>query len=233
MIDITIDMEQYDCPYIDISDGCDVSFSAAQWEFDRRTDTLETRMITEGADRDALDNGLGALREHPNLTDYDLLSRQDRVAHVRTTIEETAAMHTIRESGGYITGPFHIEEGSELWHVGFDREDGANGTLAELERQNEFDVVARRSVELADLQGFVQNVSAAMTLIEACRDLSETERRTLEAAVDEGYFECPRGATLGTLAERFDVSKSAVSKTLRRGQSKTISRVAEALRALD
>ncbi|WP_254546262.1 helix-turn-helix domain-containing protein [Halomarina pelagica] len=233
MIDITLDMEQYDCPFIDASDECAASFSASQWEFDRRTDCLETRMIAEGADRDALDNALGVLRTHPHLHEYELLSRRGAAAHIRTTIDETAAMHTIRESGGYVTGPFHIENGSELWHVGFDREDGANGTLSRLERDNEFDVVSRRSVELADLRGFVRNAPAAMTLIQGCRDLSPTERRTLEVAVNEGYFESPRGATLGTLAERFDVSKPAVSKTLRRGQSKTISRITEALEALE
>ena len=72
-----------------------------------------------------------------------------------------------------------------------------------------------------------------MTLVNGCRDLSETERETLEAAVDSGYFDRPRSADLGALADEFDVSKPAVSNTLRRGQERVLSRVVDALDDLD
>jgi predicted DNA binding protein len=68
-----------------------------------------------------------------------------------------------------------------------------------------------------------------MTLIEGCKDLSDVERETLEAAVSDGYYENPRDATLGTLADRFGVSKPAVSKNLRRGEQKMIQRVIDAI----
>ena len=229
MIDLTMDMEQYDCPFIDTTDDHAVSFSAVHWEFDTAAERLETRFVVEGADRSTLSAGLSAVREHANMAAYDLVSRVDDVAHVNTVIEQTDAMARIRDHGGYITGPFHIEDGSETWHVGFDTRTAADTTLSELERNNEFDVLERDPVELADLQEFVQNAGAAMTLIDGCRDLSTTERETLEAAVSEGYFESPRSATLGTLAERFGVSKPAVSKNLRRGQQKTLERIVEAI----
>lgn len=47
--------------------------------------------------------------------------------------------------------------------------------------------------------------------------LSETQRETLELALSEGYFDVPRRINLGELAERLDVSDSAVSQRLRRG----------------
>lgn len=56
------------------------------------------------------------------------------------------------------------------------------------------------------------------------RPLSETERRTLETAVDEGYFRTPRDATLETLTEVFDISKTGVSKNLRRAERKILKR---------
>ncbi|NEU57409.1 helix-turn-helix domain-containing protein [Halorussus sp. MSC15.2] len=233
MIDITMDVEQYDCPFIDTTDDHGVGFSAIQWDFDRTDRQLETRLMVEGDDRDELTAGLGALRDHENMHDYALLTRRDNVAHIRTVIGETDAMAAIRQNGGYITGPFHIEEGSEIWHVGFDDIECEDTTLAELERDNEFDVLERDNTELPDLQGFVQNAGAAMTLIEGCRDLSDVERETLETAVSDGYFESPRGATLGHLADEFDVSKPAVSKNLRRGQQKMIERVVEALDELE
>lgn len=233
MLDVTLDMEQYDCPFIAASDAHDVSFSASHWEFDPAGDRLDTRMVVEGSSPGSLDSGLRVLRDHEGLRDYDLVSRKGPVAHVRTTIDETAAMSTIRDHDGYITGPFHISGGRELWHVGFDRDADADTALSLLDRDNEYDVVSRDAVDLTELSGFVQNVGAAMTLIEGCRDLSTRERETLEAAVDGGYFDSPRGETLGGLADRFDVSKPAVSKTLRRGQAKTMARITEVLETLE
>ncbi|MFC6973569.1 helix-turn-helix domain-containing protein [Halomicroarcula sp. GCM10025709] len=233
MIDIALDMEQYDCPFIDTTADHEVAFAAMQWEFDQSVRELETRMVVEADGRDALDNGLEALQAHGNMNDLSLLRRQGEVAQIRTVIEETAAMRTIRGHDGYITGPFHIEAGSEVWHVGFDTSHDADRTLSDLDRDNEFDVVERENTGLPELQDVVQNAGAAMTLVNGCRDLSETERETLETAVSEGYFESPRGATLGNLADEFGVSKPAVSKNLRRGERKMIERVVEALDDID
>ncbi|WP_227355407.1 helix-turn-helix domain-containing protein [Haladaptatus salinisoli] len=233
MIDITMDMEQYDCPFIDTSDDYEVAYSAVHWDFDRAAETLETRLVVEGDDRNELEQGLRALRDHDNMRDCTLLSKRDNVAHIRTTIGQTEAMRAIRDHDGYITGPFYIEGGRELWHVGFDHEDVADDALSQLEWKNEFDVVSRENPDLPDLRNFVQNAGAAMALIEGCRDLSDVERETLEHAVKDGYFQSPRSATLGTLADEFGVSKPAVSKNLRRGQRKMIERVVEALELLD
>lgn len=233
MIDTTLDMEQYDCPFVDTTDDHGVAFSAVQWDFDRLNDQLETRMVVEGDDRGALSDGLSTLRDHGNMHEFDLLTRRDNVARIRTVIAETEAMETIRDNDGYVTGPFYIEGGSEVWHVGFDDREDADTTLSELDRNNEYDVLERTNTELPEMQGFVQNAGAAMTLIEGCRDLSDVERETLETAVSDGYFESPRDATLGHLADEFDVSKPAVSKNLRRGQQKMIERVVEALDELE
>lgn len=233
MIDISMDMRQYDCPFIDTTDDHEVSFSAAHWEFDPNHRELETRMVVKADDRGTLESGLLALREHDHMHEYQLLSKREGVAHIRTSIEETNAMQTIRKHDGFVTGPFYIEDGSELWHVGFDESSEAGDALAELERKNDFTVESREEVSLPELGGFVQNVGAAMTLIEGCRELSDAERRTLETAVSEGYFQTPRDATLGTLADEFGVSKPAVSKNLRRGQQKLFERAVDVLRRDD
>ncbi|QCC52748.1 helix-turn-helix domain-containing protein [Halapricum salinum] len=233
MIDIAMDMEQYDCPFIDTTADHGVAFATVHWDFDQSRRELETRLVVEGDDRGELDAGLDALRAHDNMNDYSLITRQKNVAHIRTRIVETDAMAAIRDNDGYITGPFHIEDGSEIWHVGFDRSDEADVALSELDRNNEFDIVERKNSALPDLQDFVQNAGAAMTLIEGCRDLSDVERETLETAVQSGYFETPRDASLGALADEFGVSKPAVSKNLRRSQQKMIERVVEALDNLE
>ena len=233
MIDIALDMRQYDCPFIDTTDDHDVAFAAPHWEFDPAEEVLETRMVVEGSDRHELDAGLSTLRDHRNMHVFDLVSKREGYARVRTIIEQTDAMGTIRRNDGYITGPFYIADGSETWHVGFDDAGLADGTLADLERDNEFSVRSREDTSLPEVADLVQNAGAAMTLIEGCRDLSETERETLETAVQGGYFDSPRSTTLGDLADAFDVSKPAASKNLRRAERKMVQRVVAALSDLE
>ncbi|MHC3438495.1 helix-turn-helix domain-containing protein [Natrialbaceae archaeon A-gly3] len=233
MIDLTMDMEQYDCPFIDTTDDHDVSFTAVQWGFDAAKRELETRMVVDGRDRDALESGLETLTTHPHMRQCDLFKKREGTAFIRTVIDETDAMNTIRAHDGYITGPFRIEDGSELWEVGFDRKETAGDALADLERNNEFSVESRESLELSELFDLLENAEAATELLSGCRDLSTVERETLTVAAREGYFDQPREANLQSLAAEFDVSDTAVSKNIRRGERKVIRRVVEALETME
>ncbi|MFW6003185.1 MAG: helix-turn-helix domain-containing protein [Halanaeroarchaeum sp.] len=229
MIDLSMDMEQFDCPFIDTSADYEVSFSAIHWQLDTAAEQLETRLVVEAADRWELDAGLTALRDHENLNDYQLFSKHDGTAIIRTVIEETNAMSTISAHDGYITGPFHIEDGRERWQVGFDSERTADEAIVALEKGNEFVIEGRSELELDQLFDLITHSSAATTLLDAVRDLSEVEERTITAAADAGYFESPREATLSTLADEFDVSTAAVSKNMRRGEKKLLRSIVRAL----
>jgi predicted DNA binding protein len=220
-----MEMEQHDCPFIDTTLENEVSFSAVQWEFDGPNRELETRMVVRGASRGALENGLCTLRDHPNMHSYQLQKRWDDTAQIRTKIDETDAMAQIRANDGFITGPFYIEDGSELWHVGFDSTAVADETLSDLDRNNEFVVMSREQVGRPLVQETVQHVNAGVALVEQCTQLTDVERETLQTAVQNGYFESPRETTLGELADEFDVSKPAVSDNLRRGQQKILQSV--------
>jgi len=229
MIDVAMDMEQYDCPFIDTTDDHDVSFTAVHWEFDEVAKQLETRLAVEGDGREELEQGLTALQDHDNMRECALFSKRGEQAVIRTVIDQTNAMKVIRENGGYITGPFRIEDGSETWEVGFDEERVADDTLSELDRHNEFTVESRDSLDTEELFDLLENAEPAMTMLEGCRSLSAVERETMTTAAAEGYYEEPRDATLKDLAAEFDVSDTAVSKNLRRGERKVVRSVVEAL----
>lgn len=53
-------------------------------------------------------------------------------------------------------------------------------------------------------------------------ELTTTQRETLIAAYEAGYFDIPRKITLVDLAEGLDVSDQAVSERMRRGEAKLI-----------
>ena len=228
-----MEMEQQDCPFIDTSDEYDVSFSSFQWDFDVADRELETRMIVEAAGKEALDEALRALQNHRNMYSCRLHKRQGDTAHIRTKINETDAMETIRAHNGYVTGPFYIEGGSEVWHVGFDSENSADDTLSELDRNNDYVVLSRRENELAEMQELIEKRDAAIPLLQGCQNLTTVERETITTALESGYFQSPRGATLSSLADEFDISKPGVSKNLRRSQRKMAESIVRALQHVD
>ncbi|GKZ13201.1 hypothetical protein HAL_10820 [Haladaptatus sp. T7] len=225
MISVTMDMVQYDCPYIDVTDETDVSFHTMHWDFNTAQRKLETRILVRGDDRGALTNGLGALQDHDRMLEFELLSRRGDTAVIKSFIGQTDAMRTIRKHDGYITGPFQISDGSERWNVGFDSADNTDNALSDLERNNDFRVESRNATSFEEYLDVIQHLGAAKNVLDGCRELSETERETLRKAVDGGYFRTPRDADLGTLAEEFDVSKTAASNNLRRAEAKVLERV--------
>lgn len=233
MESLELDMIQYDCPYIDTTRDHDISFVANQWDFNPAEHVLETRIMVQGADSVSLQRGMDALSSHPKMKGYELLNREEETALLRSQIDETNAMRTIRDNNGYITGPFIIRDGSELWHVGFDKEPTAEDALSELDDENDFSVQTREAIDLEDFYDLLQNAQALKSLLDGLRDLSTVERETLLRAVSEGYFTTPRDATLGSLAQDFDVSKNAVSKNLRRSQRKLLERVSDAITRVD
>ena len=222
---LKLDMVQYDCPYIRTSREHDVVFHTQHWEFNQADRTLETRLLAIGENAEELHGAFETLDGYEMLRGYDLLSRKQNTALVRSRIDETDAMRTIRENDGYVTGPFVIRNGSEIWNVGFDREQSADDALAELEGSNEFTVRSDDSVHIDDFFDILQNVESLGAMLRALQDLTDRERETLEAAVEKGYFSTPRGATLDDVAGEFDISKMGASKNLRRSQRKVLRQV--------
>jgi predicted DNA binding protein len=233
MLSMEVDMVQYDCPYIDTTEDYEITFFTKQWDFNAAENVLETRIMATGSTPEELDRGLDALRDHPNMKNFELLRRKGEKALIRSQIGETKAMEAIRNNNGYITGPFEIRDGSEMWRVGFDSKEVAEKALNELDQHNDFTVESRESVDLEDYYDVLQNVDVAGGFLDRCRELSEVERETLTTAVEKGYFTRPREANLATLADEFDISKTAVSKNLRRSQRKILGQVVEAIEAVD
>lgn len=57
--------------------------------------------------------------------------------------------------------------------------------------------------------------------------ITEKQRKAIEVAFEEGYYETPREADLGDLADRLGVSRSAVSQRLTAAESTLMEQVYE------
>lgn len=77
----------------------------------------------------------------------------------------------------------------------------------------------------------LERVNDYGSIVSSDYGLTETQRDALLVALDSGYFDEPRGATLGELAAELDISQPAASGLVRRGIRRLLlSTVAEAER---
>ena len=81
-----------------------------------------------------------------------------------------------------------------------------------------------REVEASvDVNDITQsNVDGNESLLMDVTDITDKQREALTVAVEEGYYDTPRNADLEVLANRLDISKSAVSQRLKAIESKLI-----------
>lgn len=79
--------------------------------------------------------------------------------------------------------------------------------------------------ELLDDWDFDHQIESIHSVTDATikgADLTEDQRRALEAAFRLGYFEVPRDVTLGDVADELDISHQALSERLRRAEGELL-----------
>lgn len=92
---LTLDMKQYDCPFINSSDDLEVSYYMTYWDF--QADKLINRGYIFASDNEELQNSIELLTKQPKFLKLDVLSREGNIALVRTEIDFTNAMSIIRK----------------------------------------------------------------------------------------------------------------------------------------
>lgn len=85
-------------------------------------------------------------------------------------------------------------------------------------RQQSGEVTVRRLKRLDAAGGEVREKFVTVDLFQ----LTEKQRQAITAAVAAGYYSSPRETSLGELAERLEISKSALSQRLKAAESKLV-----------
>jgi hypothetical protein len=130
------------------------------------------------------------------------------------------------------------ERGTRLYRItpntfGLVREivDGCDGTVTEASggpsgwtfevrfRDQEQLSSLERAFDRFDVPADYRSVKPVRNPCEGTGDgLTETQRRTVELAIESGYYDVPRATTLVDLAEELGISHQAVSERLRRAE---------------
>ena len=105
-------------------------------------------------------------------------------------------------------------------HNGSILEFANEGTAWRLEAWFPDRAAARALWEFADERGVdveLERVNEYGSLVEGEYGLTESQREALQVALDAGYFDEPRAATLEAVAGALDISEPSASRLLRRG----------------
>lgn len=145
-----------------------------------------------------VDAVLSAMGSHDALTSVSVMAREEGVATVRIETDAPLLLLAAKRSGLPIEMPLDIEDG-----------------VAEVEVTGEHERVAEMGRRLSEL-GLEFEVERVRQRVDPARLLTDRQRELLLAAVDLGYYDVPREATLTEVAERVGIAKSTCSETLQR-----------------
>ncbi|MFP9060442.1 helix-turn-helix domain-containing protein [Natrialbaceae archaeon A-chndr2] len=155
---------------------------------------------------DDLDPFEAALAADPTISDATFVDEYPRKRVYRAEITEETLRVTsqITEAGGHI----------------LDRSSGQTGWTVQIRFPDRDGLVAfNRSCDSRDISFHVTQLRMAKPGERAVLGLTQKQEALLRVAYEEGYFEVPRGISQDELADRLNVSKSAVSQRLRRAMN--------------
>lgn len=181
----------------------DVYFYVEQTAMADTDDTLNLWIATE--DPSAID---GALGDDPSVTDYDRLKGNDDEHLYRVTLAKEVRLvrELIHGYDGTITEVYGDADGWTL-EVRFpDRE-----RFSELD--DEFEQYGIHPT-YETIESVDDSDDEAMSV------LTDSQRRSIELAVDRGYYQVPREVSLQELAREMDISHQALSERLRRAEKR-------------
>ncbi|QKY15416.1 helix-turn-helix domain-containing protein [Halorubrum sp. CBA1229] len=153
--------------------------------------------------RDA-DAVLSAMEGHDALTAVSVMAREDGVVTARVETDAPLLLLAAKRSGLPIEMPLDIEDG-----------------VAEVEVTGEHERVAEMGRRLREV-GLEFEVERVRQRVNPARLLTDRQRELLLAAVDLGYYDVPRRATLTEVADHVGIAKSTCSETLQRVQRTVI-----------
>lgn len=167
-------------------------------------DRLFPHMWVTTSDHDAF---VEQVRKNPAVVNIELLDRdEDRGLYDIDWADETEGMlDCLRQSQLIVLRAGGTARAWEF-ELRFNDQEGVSGFQQEC---------ARRDISIT-----VDRVLTKSIAESPMEKLSESQRQTVQLALEMGYFDVPRKTTLGELAAELDISDQAVSARIRRSMKK-------------
>jgi len=152
---------------------------------------------------------LSDVEDHPVITRIELVQAGTETALVQFETTQPLLLFSAKESRIPIELPIEVADGTTTLSVTASRD-----RLSELGRQ-------------FDNFGLSYEVEYVSPHVESDRLLTERQRELVQTAIEMGYYDTPREASMTDLADELDIAKSTCSETLHRAEEKLVKRYAD------
>jgi predicted DNA binding protein len=173
------------------------------------------------------------LGDHPVMTTARLVSYHDTRETAFISLEgdyrtdTEPVLNVLLRNNCFPTIPATVSNGREHWSVLASTHDDVSRTHDELRDIGAVEVDSLRQPELGRL------LTGLTEIKQAVQNLSPRQREVLSRAIDEGYYDSPRGCNIERLAEMDEANTSTVGEHLRRSESKILEALGPMLRRPD
>ncbi|MBC7114250.1 MAG: hypothetical protein PWR13_949 [Archaeoglobi archaeon] len=171
---------------------------------------------------DSMHHIIKVFRDTEGIQNVNLSFKSSNMCGVSYSLTSTVLRRQFPELG-HILYPVTITPEYEQWVVVFPDKNRRENFYSLAKDNCEF--MKRRSVEPELVSKVFSNLDFIRDVLKIPEELTENQKRVLKEAYKEGFFETPKRIGLKEIAERRGASESAIMRTIRRGESKIISRI--------
>ncbi len=144
------------------------------------------------------------LEKLPEIKRFSILSQGSGRAEVVTWAEQSSILEHLLKTNCVFIGPTVIRDGIENWHIMAPSREELQEAIASLEKY-------------ADI-AYIRNSDTAGS----SEGLTDRQTAALAAAVEMGYFDSPRRASIEDVAARLGISPSTAVEHLRKAEKKVL-----------
>lgn len=159
------------------------------------------RMEIRGDDPEAV---CKAIREYDSVTDLVVFETEPGMSRVQVETTVPLLLTSLQRSGVPLEMPFEVEDGEMTLEATIPQQ-----TLSELG-------------ETFDEFGIQYTIERIQQEVESDPLLTDRQRWLLDEAIDRGYYDTPRRATLVEIAEDVGLAKSTCSEILHRAEGRVL-----------
>lgn len=147
---------------------------------------------------------LAEMLGEPELTELDFIQRGEEMVLLQFETTEPLLLEPMQRSGVPLEMPFDIVDGRASWEV-----TAPQDRISSLGEQ-------------LDAFGIDFTVEHIHQYLSTDQLLTDRQRRLVQTALEQGYYDTPRDCSLTELAAELDIAKSTCSEILHRAEGKII-----------
>lgn len=220
MIIVSIDIAQYDCPVVRITEDMDnvkvVVFGVNNSLIKEGIEKIYIKMSSD--ETDMLFNAIKKIKAYEMVKNLSVLGRTENEAKLLLYIKKTKAMEAAVDVDAMPLAPWVATGGYEKWILGFHNKKLLNDYLSIIKEQDIIknivvkevpeELIAKISLGYIPITNFIERIST----------LTDRQIDVLELSVLKGYYDWPRKSNTIELSKELGISRVAVTKLLRKAE---------------